>query len=93
MISLHLKDRPSRDRIESQGASGKEDILPGQIILLNQTGKNAGDALSVLVGENTMAGKTEAAGRREGKGIPLIIQESIFSTAINASLGTWTVPN
>lgn len=41
-----------------------------------------------------MPGKADAKYRIIGEAIPLGIgQESIFSTAMKASLGTWTVPN
>ena len=82
-----------RQRIEADGAAGEERALSLRAGLRERAVQQRRQSPPVLQGNEPVAGKAQGLLRRKIKTGGIRGQVSIFSTAINASLGTWTVPN
>ena len=106
---LQIQHGLLRQRVKSQRSSGKKGSLSLLKALLQRAGKSGVQQFPIVTGQIPVSRKADAFGGRTGeaflsktrldlKGVfPEVqtgkAQESIFSTAINASLGTCTVPN
>ena len=90
----HFQGRFRGQGVKSQRAAGKEAGFSLQNILFQRLGQDFAKTGPFLGRKAAVTGKAETGFPRNGQvQMGIVGQESIFSTAMNASLGICTVPN